>query len=170
VEDLSDKTLRVTVEWEGKEFVFDGPPTDVSRQIQTFLMKTVPELSLAQELVLSVDARDLAEIMEGHVKITPEGHILVTVPEEYSSLSDRILCALIGQKFLFVTGRAETDYMPLSELASCAQGSSKSTSSRLSELKTDNLVERHREGRSVSYRATVRGILEFKNARAPKLE
>lgn len=163
-------TLRVRIEWEGKTFEFTGRPTQVSSEIQTLLVKTIPELSLAQELILSFDARDLAEIIAQHISVTPENEIILKLSPSSSSLSDRILCVLVAQKFLLLSGRAENDYLPLRQLAANSLGSPKSSSSRLSELIADGLVEKQRDRGAVSYRVTIRGILHFKSSRAPRLQ
>lgn len=160
--------MSVKITWKGETFEFTGDSQSTARQVERFLLKTLPEIALAKKLLVSLDAKDLAEIVSPLIKITEENKIITNFPRKKVSVSDRILILLISQKLLYVGNLAEGDKLTLREISNVVLASSKSTSSRLSELYSKGLVEKERN-EEVKYRVTIQGILNFKQTKRPRI-
>ncbi len=160
--------MSVKIEWRGEKFEFTGDPQSVARQVERFLFRTLPEMTLAKKLLVSLDAKDLAEIVSPLIKITKENRIITTFPKKTISVSDRILIILIGQKFLYLSGLTEDDKLVLREISDVVFASTKSTSSRLSELYSKGLVEKEKN-EEVKYKVSIQGILNFKQAKRARI-
>ena len=150
--------IRVKIEWEGKTFEFQGSPEQIVVEIEKFVSKFIPTLSLAKKLSLSIDLRELAEMLSSVIKIK-DNEIFLTEEASRLSQSDRILSVLAAKKLLHLMGMTETDLLSLQEIANMTIASSKSTSSRLSELYAQRSVDKIRSGNKVLYRITLNGIL-----------
>ncbi len=168
-EEMNRDKISVKIEWEGNSIELQGDPETVVREVESFLLKSIPQISLAKKLQVSIDAQDLSEIISPLVRVTPRGEIIMLIALDKVSLSDRILITLIAQKFLFLTGASEGDHLSLRDVSSRVFASLKSASSRLSELNSQGLIEKERVKGQTRYCVTIHGILDFKRKKLPKL-
>ncbi|MFQ5710645.1 MAG: hypothetical protein ACE5GD_02575 [Candidatus Geothermarchaeales archaeon] len=166
---MSVSEIYVRIDWEGNTLEFRGDPEKVVREVESFLMKTIPQISLARKIQISIDAQDLTDIISPLVRVTPTGEVVLLVAHDKASLSERVLIFLMAQKFLFLTGMSREDHLSLQAIASKVIASQKSTSSRLSELYTRGFIEKKRIDGQIRYWVTVQGILDFKQRKLPKL-
>ena len=155
------KELKVKIEWQGSTFEFEGPPEIIMVEIEKFISKFIPTLSLAKKLQFSLDLRDLAEIISPAVKLS-ENDIIFTREASRLSQSDKILSILTARKLLYLLGKADSEYLSLHDISNSTSSSSKSSSSRLSELFAQRMVDKKRSGNKVLYCVTVNGIIRLK--------
>jgi hypothetical protein len=160
------QTLEVTIRYGALEKKIVGPPDDVAREVNAFLLKLIPELDLASHLLLSVDVKDLAQACEGVLAVTPEG-VVITVPIE--SLADRelVLLHLAKARIAQMLGKSENDLVQSASLIAATKKTSGTVAGRLSELCRETLAERKGKG---EYRATTLGLHVFREQILPKLK
>lgn len=159
---MNDDEIYVKLKWRDREVELMGSPEDVIREVEKFVLKYIPTISLAEKLSVSIDARDLAEILSPFIKISGVEVVLSDEISNKASQSDKVLLVLAARKLMYLLGRVDSDYMALDEVSGLVGSSNKSTSSRLSELYSQRLVDRRRSGNKVFYRITVGGILRLK--------
>jgi hypothetical protein len=158
--------LEVTIRYGTLEKKIVGPPDEVAKEVYTFLLKTIPELDLASQLVLSVDVKDLAQACQGVLAVTPEG-IVITVP--VGNLADRelVLFHLAKARIAQMLGKSDKDLVQSAELIAATKKTSGTVAGRLSELCGETLAERKGKG---EYRATTLGLHVFREQILPKLK
>ncbi len=158
--------LEVTIRYGSLEKKIVGPPDEVAKEVYSFLLKTIPELDLASQLVLSVDVKDLAQACQGVLAVTPEG-IVITVPVE--NLADRklVLLHLAKARIAQMLGKSDKDLVQSAELIAATKKTSGTVAGRLSELCAETLAERKGKG---EYRATTLGLHVFREQILPKLK
>ena len=159
--------MKATIEWDGQTIVFEGEPESIIQQFESFLSKEIPTLSLANKLLVSVDLQDLSKIIDGIVNITSDNKIIFNFDLKSVPTADRILIILITRKFLYLSDTGASENVGAKELASLIFSSPKSTSSRLSELSTEGLVEK--VGNKGQYKVSIQGILHFKKKKLSKI-
>lgn len=143
-----------------------GGPGDVAKAVLSFLNSIIPQMELANRLVLSLDLGKIAEACEGAVAITPEG-VVVTVSTDVLADRELLLLHLAMQKIAEMTGKSESDTVQASNLIAATKRSSGTVAGRLSELCTESLVERKGKG---EYRITTLGMHLFQQQVLPKLK
>ncbi len=158
--------LEVTIRYGSLEKKVTGAPDVVAKEVFSFLAKSIPEIELASRLVLSVDAKELAEAVEGVLAVTPEG-IVVTVPTEALADRELILLHLSKARIAKMLGKSEKDLVQSSELIAATKRTSGTVAGRLSELCAEGLAERKGKG---EYRATTLGLKVFREQVLPKLK
>lgn len=158
--------LEVTIRYGTLEKKIVGPPDEVAKEVYTFLLKTIPELDLASQLVLSVDVKDLAQACQGVLAITPEG-IVITVPVENLADRELILLHLAKARIAQMLGKSDKDLVQSAELIAATKKTSGTVAGRLSELCGETLAERKGKG---EYRATTLGLHVFREQILPKLK
>lgn len=138
----------------------------VAKEVYTFLLKTIPELDLASQLVLSVDVKDLAQACQGVLAVTPEG-IVITVPVENLADRELVLLHLAKARITQMLGKSDKDLVQSAELIAATKKTSGTVAGRLSELCGETLAERKGKGQ---YRATTLGLHVFREQILPKLK
>lgn len=158
--------LEVTIRYGTLEKKIVGPPDVVAKEVYTFLLKTIPELDLASQLVLSVDVKDLAQACQGVLAVTPEG-IVITVPVENLADRELVLLHLAKARITQMLGKSDKDLVQSAELIAATKKTSGTVAGRLSELCGETLAERKGKGQ---YRATTLGLHVFREQILPKLK
>lgn len=158
--------LEVTIRYGTLEKKIVGPPDEVAKEVYTFLLKTIPELDLASQLVLSVDVKDLAQACQGVLAVTPEG-IVITVPVENLADRELVLLHLAKARIAQMLGKSNKDLVQSAELIAATKKTSGTVAGRLSELCGETLAERKGKG---EYRATTLGLHVFREQILPKLK
>lgn len=158
--------LEVTIRYGTLEKKIVGPPDEVAKEVYTFLLKTIPELDLASQLVLSVDVKDLAQACQGVLAVTPEG-IVITVPVENLADRELVLLHLAKARIAQMLGKSDKDLVQSAELIAATKKTSGTVAGRLSELCGETLAERKGKG---AYRATTLGLHVFREQILPKLK
>ncbi|RLG59538.1 hypothetical protein DRN86_04085 [Candidatus Geothermarchaeota archaeon] len=152
--------IRVKIEWEGEIFEFEGKPEEILLEIERFISKFIPTLSIAKKLQISLDLRDIAEIISPIIRISG-GEIIFAKDVPKMSLSDKILAVLTAKKLLYLMGETKEDSLTLKEISELTSSSRKSSSSRLSELYSQRMVEKTKVGK-VRYKVSINGIIHLK--------
>jgi len=158
--------LEITIRYGTLEKKIVCPPDEVTKEVYSFLLKTIPELDLASQLVLSVDVKDLAQACQGVLAVTPEG-IVITVPVENLADRELVLLHLAKARIAQMLGRSDKDLVQSAELIAATKKTSGTVAGRLSELCGETLAERKGKG---EYRATTLGLHVFREQILPKLK
>jgi predicted transcriptional regulator len=157
ITEIDKGELRVSLLYKDLKAEFSGTPDVVLRSLNSFIMKEIPTLDLAQKLSLNYEVAELADKFQDYVKITPEGPIVLTS----NKLSDReILCLqLVGQRIAFDSARErESSASSLAKLQEKTGMVPKTLSSRLSELSKEGCVARESTPEGNTYKITTQGI------------
>jgi DNA-binding transcriptional ArsR family regulator len=154
--------IKVRVVFEDLEYNAEGDPDSVLRSVLKWVYEVIPGVDLARKLMIDIDYVKLSEVLSRYVSITSDGSIIFKedVPKRLS-LSNKILLALGVSKLIYQLGKKDLDGIYLGELAKCVISSSKTVSSRLSELFSSGYVEKDRLEGGVLYRITVKGLLKI---------
>jgi hypothetical protein len=158
--------LEITIRYGTLEKKIVGPPNQVAQEVQSFLLKNIPELDLASQLTLSVDAKDLAQACKDVLAVTPEG-VVITTPVEMLADRELVLLHLAKARIAQVFGKSEEDLVQSAELVASTKKTAGTVAGRLSELCGENLAERKGKG---EYRATTLGLHVFREQILPKLK
>ena len=148
---------------------FSGSPEAVLHSVNSFLSKTVPQLSLAQKLSISFSLSDLISRFQEFVKITPEGPRVWSGERKFSD-KELVALKLVAQRIAGETAPATHSSLSLAQLQELTALNPKSVSSRLSELSKSGLVTREtsENGSGTSFRITTQGIDWLSNALSKK--
>ncbi len=154
--------IKVTVVFKDLEYIAEGDPESVLRSVLQWVYKVVPGVDLARKLTVDIDYMRLSEVLSRYVLASPDGEIIFKedLPQRLS-LSNKILLALGLSKLLFQLGKSETDGIYLHDLAKYVVSSTKTVSSRLSELFSTGYVEKDKMDEGVLYRITIKGLLKL---------
>jgi hypothetical protein len=158
---LKDNIIKVKLELEGHFYEFEGELEDVIRAINKVFSEIYPGYNLAKRIVINIDINDLIDMLKPFLHITEAGHIIFTPTGEGLSISNKIMAALIAARLMKLSNIRTDDYMSLSELSYIVASSTKSASSRLSELYSKGYIEKMRGDDGVRYRVSLKGILAF---------
>ena len=158
--------LEVTIKYGTIEKKIVGQPDVVAKETYAFLLKVVPELDLASQLVLSADVNDLAQACLGVLAVTPEG-VVITVPTENLADRELVLLHLSRARIAQMLGKADKDHVQSAELIAATKKTPGTVAGRLSELCGESLAERKGKG---EYRATTLGLHVFREQILPKLK
>ena len=158
--------LEVTIKYGNLEKRIIGSPDQVAKEVHAFLLKAIPELDLASQLSLSVDARELAQGCQGILAVTPEG-IVITAPTEKLADRELVLLHLAKARISQMLGKSDKDVMQSAELVAATKKTVGTVAGRLSELCGENLAERKGKG---EYRATTLGLHILREQVLPKLK
>ena len=153
--------MKVKIVYEDKVLEFDGDVEEVYKQIISFFNKVIPAFELANKILVNIDINDLVNILQPYLQISREGDMIFTENGEALSMSNKIVVLLIGAKLLNALGIRQVDSLSLHEISQYIASTSKSVSSRLSELYSKGFVERYKEEGTVKYRVTLKGIVYF---------
>jgi|Deesub1362A_J573_1020465.scaffolds.fasta_scaffold00001_485 DNA-binding transcriptional ArsR family regulator len=154
--------IKVTVVLDGMEYTVEGDPESVLRNVLQWVYKIMPEVDLARRLMVDIDYMRLSDVLSKYVMTSEEGDIIFKedIPQRLS-LSNKILIALGLSKLLYQLGKRDEDGIYLHELAKYVVSSTKTVSSRLSELYSTGYVEKNKMEDGVLYRITIKGLLRL---------
>jgi CTP-dependent riboflavin kinase len=158
---LKKNSLKVKLELEGQTYEFEGELDDVITAINKVISKIYPSYNLAKSIMINIDVKDLIEMVKPFLMITEDGDVVFTSMGEKLSIINKIMAVLIAARLMTLSNIRNDDYMSLSELSYIVASSSKSTSSRLSELFSRGYIEKKRGDEGVKYRVSLKGILAF---------
>lgn len=154
--------IKVKVLFNDLEYTAEGEPEDVLRSVFQWIYSVLPEVDLAKRLMVDIDYVRLSEILARYVMASKEGEIIFRedLPQRLS-LSNKILLALGLSKLLFQLGKRDINGIYLHDLAKYVVSSTKTVSSRLSELFSSGYVEKDKLEDGVLYRITIKGLLKI---------
>jgi len=153
--------LKVKIEFEDKKFEFEGDVEEVYKELNSFFNKIIPTYKLARDILVSIDVNDLVKIVKPYLRISITGEMIFTEDGESLSMSNKIIVLLIGAKILRYIGKRKDDALLLHEIAKFLSSTSKSTSSRLSELYSKGYIDKCKTDEGVKYKITLKGIIYF---------
>jgi DNA-binding transcriptional ArsR family regulator len=155
------KKVRVNISYGDLEYSVEGEVEDVIRSVITWLEKVVPAFDVASKLVIDIDYVKLSDVISRFLMISKDGDIIFKdLGSKKLSLSNKVLLSLSAAKLLHVWGKRNVDGFYLYELSKNIGASSKTISSRLSELYASGYVEKSRVEDGVLYYITIKGILK----------
>ncbi len=158
-------TVEVIVRHQGVENRVIGTPDGVVRELLSYFSKVVPSLEIASRLVLTVDISEFLQSCTGILASSPEGTVIL---KNIDPLKDKelLLLHLSGAKLANTLGKRDTDTVSLEEITKVTGRSTGTVAGRLSELHSEQLVERVGKG---SYRLTTMGVRTAVKTLMPKL-
>ena len=158
-------TVEVIVRHQGIENRVIGTPEGVVRELLSYFSKVFPSLEIASRLVLTVDTSEFLQSCSGILASSPEGAVIL---KNADSLRDKelLLLHLSGVKLANILGKRDTDTVSLEETTKAVGRSTGTVAGRLSELHSEQLVERVGKG---SYRLTTMGVRTVVKTLMPKL-
>jgi len=162
--------IKVRVEVGEESFEVEGSIDEVLRALISFLEKVYPSLEMARRLTLTVELESLLESLEGILAFTPEGPVILIPKEKLEkelSIRELILLHLVKAYVGFKLGRLERDSLSVDELLKATGGKVGAVAGRLSEMVSDDYIERL--GRA-EYRITTYGLKHFLEAVLPKVK
>jgi len=156
----------VLVRYQGVEKRIVGKADIVIREMLSFFSQIAPQLDLISKISLNVDAATFIESCQGLFAVTPEG---VIVTADWQSLTDKeaILLHLSRARIGYLTSKSEKDTQVVSDLVSVMRRSVGTLAGRLSELCSEQLVERVEKG---EYKITTYGMEFFTRNIVPRLK
>ncbi|MBS7655062.1 hypothetical protein KEJ50_00945 [Candidatus Bathyarchaeota archaeon] len=161
-----EKKIEVYLKHKDFEKKITGEVDEVLRELISFLTKIYPKMELASKLSLTVDVNDLLKACQGIVAVTPEG-VVTLVDVETLPDKELILLYLVKAKISRLLNKSEKESLLISDILSSTKHSVGSVAGRLSELCSENLVERVGKG---EYRITTYGLDYFLKNVIPKLK
>ncbi len=161
-----DGKVEMLLRYRGMEIKLTGSPDEVTTAFLEFMSKMLPAYEIANRLVLSIDLEKLVRDLVGIVAVTPEG-IIVTIPRETLGERETILLHLLKTSLGHQLGKMEEDALSLADILTETGGKPSTTAARLSELVSQNWVERVGRGQ---YRITTFGVKSFQETVLPKLK
>ncbi|MHB8567814.1 MAG: hypothetical protein ACYC7D_11260 [Nitrososphaerales archaeon] len=150
--------LSVSVTFGDIKAEFSGDPNTVLHSMNSFLAKEIPDISLAKKLSLNFSAKELVDLFQKYVKITPEGPRVWSNPERKYSDKEIVALQLVAQRIAAETIGANAPSMTLGALQDTTALNPKSLSSRLSELAKTGFVVRENSDEGTTFRITTQGI------------
>ncbi len=159
------KELYARIEYGKLKAEFKGDFDSVSREIMKFLFEISPAISILSKIKLEVKLEQLVNELQGILKVSKEG-ILLLAPRERLSGPELICLYLVGAYVGYKLGVLEKDSMSVDELSQLTGIKKSVVSVRLSELKTSRIVALTDVGER---KITPIGIEYFRNSVLPKL-
>ncbi len=158
-------TVEVLVRHQGHETRVIGTPDGVIRELLAYFTKLYPSLELTIKLVLSVDNAEFLQSCAGVIAISPEGIVMLKNTE---GLKDKelIILHIAGAKLAHILSKKDIDTITLEEITKATGRSTGTVAGRLSELHSEQLIERVGKG---SYRLTTIGTRTVMKNLMPKL-
>lgn len=154
---MSGNEVKVDVEYGSLKATFTGNANSIFEAVNRFLAKNLPELDLAEKIHLKYDSKDLIDKFGNYIRITEEGPRVVM--GEGFSLKQKIGLQLAAAKLSYLLSSTQTPGLSIQEISSDLGVSSKSVSSRLSELVKEGHAERISNETGNQYMVTTMGIM-----------
>jgi uncharacterized protein YjhX (UPF0386 family) len=160
-----ERTLEVSVKWNGTETDFRGNVEEVSTAFLKFLCERLPALEVISRIVVTLDVEKILQSLDGLVFIAKEGTMLS--PETKPTSREAVILCLVAQYAGFKMGILKRDALRPLEIEKITGEKSGSVTGRLSELSEKRLVESSQER---EYRITTLGIKFFVDEVSAKLK
>lgn len=142
----------------------EGDPEYVVRNILSWIYKVIPGIDLARKLMVSIDYQRLIEALSKYICVSNKNEIIFKEkPVQKLSLSNKILIVLGTANLLYHLDKRDVDGLLLQNLSKHLSSSSKTVSSRLSELYSSGYVDKEKTEKGVLYKITLKGILKLLN-------
>jgi predicted transcriptional regulator len=154
----NNEVLSISLSYGELKAQFTGQPEAVLQSLNSFLTKQIPELSLARRLSVSFSAKELVDLFQNYVKITPEGPRVWSNAERKYSDKELVALQLVAQKISSEASGSNSSSMTLASLQEATALNPKSLSSRLSELAKSGQVLRETSQEATTFRITTQGI------------
>ncbi len=154
---MSEDQVKVDIEYGSLKATFTGDANSIYETVNRFLAKNLPELELAKKIHLKYDSKDLIDNFSDFIRITEEGPRVIF--GESLSLKHKIAMQLVATKLSYLLSSAQNSGLSIQEISSDLGVSSKSVSSRLSELVKEGHVERISNEKGNLYMITTTGIM-----------
>jgi len=154
---MSENQVKVDVEYGSIKATFTGDVNSIYETVSRFLAKNLPELDLAKKIQLKYDVKDLIDNFSDYIRITEEGPRVIS--GESLSLKHKIAMQLVAAKLSYLLSSGQSSGLSIQEISSYIGASSKSVSSRLSELVKEGHVERISNEKGNLYMITTTGIM-----------
>lgn len=154
---MSENLVKVDIEYGTLKATFTGDPNSIYETVDRFLAKNLPEFELAKKIYLKYDSKDLIDKFGNFIRITEEGPRVVF--GENFSLKQKIGLQLIATKLAFLLSSNQSQGLSIQQISSDLGVSSKSVSSRLSELVKEGHVERVSNEKGNLYTISTTGIM-----------
>jgi len=136
---------------------FSGSPEVVFRSLHEFISKEIPNIDLARSISVNYSLNDLVQMFKDYIRFTEEGP-RVWVQDRKLSDKDVILLQLAAARAAYLSAKAKSEDMSVSELETATSLNPKTIGSRLSELNKVGAVERSEAEGTGRYRVTTTGI------------
>ena len=156
---MTKDSIKVHIKYKGIEASLEGDLETVYKEIIKWFNKILPSLQIAEKLIVDVDFQKLASKLEKYIGLSREGEVILKENSRTLSLHNKILIILSLYRIMEFTGLKKSSSITLSELSNLLNTSSKTVSSRLSELRNMGYIERIKENKSVKYKINIRGLL-----------
>jgi len=153
--------IYVKIRYKDLEAIFEGDLDSVYREVLRWFNKYIPALDIAQKLIIDIDYSKLADLLSRYIFFTREGDIILRDEADKFSQHNKILLVLSGAKLLEFTGKRESSGVSLEELSRILRSSTKSLSSRLSELKNIGYINKDRRNKNVVYSISIKGLIDL---------
>jgi len=153
--------IYVKIRYKDVEATFEGDIDSVYKEILRWFNKYIPALDIAQKLIIDIDYSKLADLLSRYIFFTREGDIILRDEADKFSQHNKILLVLSSAKLLEFTGKRESSGVSLEELSRILRSSTKSLSSRLSELKNIGYVNKDRRNKNVVYSISIKGLIDL---------
>lgn len=157
------ESIYVKIRYKDMEIELEGSMEEVYQEIRKWFMRYLPSIEIAEKLLLDIDFHKLAKQLSNYVYITNEGDVILRDSSNELSLHNKILIVLSSLRLLEYLGKRPSSHITLDDLSKIVVSTTKTISSRLSELRSMGYVERNRENKNVVYKITLRGLLYLQN-------
>ncbi|RLI23982.1 MAG: hypothetical protein DRO52_06195 [Candidatus Hecatellales archaeon] len=163
------ETIKIHVEFGENRLDFEGSPEEAVRALLAFLQNAYPAYEMARRLTLTVDLEELLKSLEGVLAFTPEGPVILAGRERLErglSIRELILLHLVKAYVGFRLGKLPRESLSVDELLKATGGKVGAVAGRLSEMVSEELIERL--GRA-EYKITTYGVKHFLESILPKV-
>jgi len=167
---MSEEKIRIHVEFGENRLDFEGSVEEAIRALLAFLQQAYPAYSIAKKLTLTVDVEELLRSLEGVLAFTPEGPVILVGKDKLDrelSIRELILLHLVKAYAGFKLGNLPKDSLSVDELLKATGGKVGAVAGRLSEMVSEDFIERL--GRA-EYKITTYGVKHFLEAVLPKVK
>ncbi len=161
--------IRVHIEYDESKIDFEGPPEEVIKTFLDFICKVYPAYETIRNLTLTVDLEDLLRKLEGILGFALEGPVILIPKDKLSKISVREQLALQLVKAYIANQlrKAEKSSASVDELLRAVGGGIGAMAGRLSEMVSEELVDRIGRG---EYQITTYGLKNFCEIILPKIK
>jgi len=161
--------LKVHLEYNETKIDFEGSPEEVIKAFLDFISKVYPTYKIVKSLTLTVDLEDLMKKLDGILGFAPEGPVILIPKEKLNKLSvrEQIALQLVKAHIANQLKHAEKNSLSVDELLRAVGGGIGAMAGRLSEMVSEELVNRIGRG---EYQITTYGLKNFCETIYPKIK
>ena len=154
--------ISVTITFEQTTVDFKGKPEVVLCSINDFLLKEIPNISIAKKISKNYSLEDIILKFSDIIKITPEGP-RIWINSKKLSDREHISLQLLANQVAYLAGKTNISSLSINELSILTSLNPKSISSRLSELQKLNYVSKQNSTQQILFKITTKGIYWLEN-------